>query len=236
MPGYIIARHSSILSDTGLCQATSSRGTAAFSATPAYAKLHHREAQHHSQQNRPMPSYIIARHSSILSNPGLCQATSSQGAASFSATPAYARLHHREAQQHLHQPRRMPSYVIAKHMYDSGDTRLFTMLPLRCHSGLRYAAPLGTGEQRLPPTLGPVVLPRVPLLVGVDQGEELTHSLLGRLPTTHLLQTLRNPWEPRSAMDLRAGLAQGQSTGLLPRAQAAFWCGKPCLAESHVGI
>ena len=107
MPGYIIARHSSILSNTGLCQATSSRGTAAFSATPAYAKLHHREAQHHSQQNRPMPSYIIARHSSILSNPGLCQATSSQGAASFSATPAYARLHHREAQQHLHQPRRM---------------------------------------------------------------------------------------------------------------------------------
>ena len=101
MPGYIIARHSSILSNTGLCQATSSRGTAAFSATPAYAKLHHREAQHHSQQNRPMPSYIIARHSSILSNPGLCQATSSQGAASFSATPAYARLHHREAQQHL---------------------------------------------------------------------------------------------------------------------------------------
>ena len=92
MPGYIIARHSSILSNTGLCQATSSRGTAAFSATPAYAKLHHREAQHHSQQNRPMPSYIIARHSSILSNPGLCQATSSQGAASFSATPAYARL------------------------------------------------------------------------------------------------------------------------------------------------
>ena len=31
-----------------------------------------------------MPGYIIARHSSILSNPGLCQATSSQGAASFS--------------------------------------------------------------------------------------------------------------------------------------------------------
>ena len=81
MPGYIIARHSSILSNTGLCQATSSRGTAAFSATPAYAKLHHREAQHHSQQNRPMPSYIIARHSSILSNPGLCQATSSRGTA-----------------------------------------------------------------------------------------------------------------------------------------------------------
>ena len=125
-----------------------------------------------------MPGYIIARHSSILSNTGLCQATSSRGTAAFSATPAYAKLHH----------------------------------------------------------LGPVVLPRVPLLVGVDQGEELTHSLLGRLPTTHLLQTLRNPWEPRSAMDLRAGLAQGQSTGLLPRAQAAFWCGKPCLAESHVGI
>ena len=178
MPGYIIASQNSTLRSSGLCQATSSRGTAAFSATPAYAKLHHREAQHHSQQNRPMPSYIIA---------------------SFSATPAYARLHHREAQQHP-------------------------------------AAPRGRGEQRLPPSLGPVVLPGVPLLVGVDQGEELTHCLLGRLPTTHLLQTLRNPWQPRSAMYLRAGLAQGQSTGLLPRAQAAFWCGKPCLAESHVGI
>ena len=105
-----------------------------------------------------------------------------------------------------------------------------------CQTSIRNARLANELPPELPATLGPVVLPRVPLLVGVDQGEELTHSLLGRLPTTHLLQTLRNPWEPRSAMDLRAGLAQGQSTGLLPRAQAAFWCGKPCLAESHVGI
>ena len=61
MPGYIIARHSSILSNPGLCQATSPRGTASFSAKPAYAKLHHREAQQHPQQPRPMPGYIIAR-------------------------------------------------------------------------------------------------------------------------------------------------------------------------------
>ena len=79
MPGYIIARHSSILSNTGLCQATSSRGTAAFSATPAYAKLHHRF---------------------FLSNPSLCQATSSRGTAAPSSTPAHAKLRYREAQQH----------------------------------------------------------------------------------------------------------------------------------------
>ena len=113
-----------------------------------------------------MPGYIIARHSSILSNPGLCQATSSRGTASFSAKPAYAKLHHREAQQHPQQPRPMPGYIIARRSF-------FLSNPSLCQA-----------------TLGPVVLPRVPLLVGVDQGEELTHSLLGRLPTTHLLQTL----------------------------------------------
>ena len=34
-------------------------------------------------------------------------------------------------------------------------------------------------------------------------------------------------------MDLLAGLAQGQGAGLLPRAEAAFWRRKPCLAECH---
>ena len=61
--------------DPGLCQATSSRRRTAPSGAPAYARLHHREAQQHSQQPRPMPSYIIARHSIILSKTGLCQAT-----------------------------------------------------------------------------------------------------------------------------------------------------------------
>ena len=100
MPGYIIARHSSILSNPGLCQATSSRGTASFSVKPAYAKLHHREAQQHPQQPRPMPGYIIARRSFFLSNPSLCQATSSRGTAAPSSTPAHAKLRYREAQQH----------------------------------------------------------------------------------------------------------------------------------------
>ena len=115
MPGYIIASQNSTLRSSGLCQATSSRGTAAFSATPAYARLHHREAQQHSQQPRPMPSYIIARHSIILSKTGLCQATSSRGTAASSATPAYARLHHRKAQLLSQQPQPMPGYIIARH-------------------------------------------------------------------------------------------------------------------------
>ena len=34
-------------------------------------------------------------------------------------------------------------------------------------------------------------------------------------------------------MDLLAGLAQGQNSGLLPWAKAAFWRRKPCVAESH---
>ena len=49
----------------------------------------------------------------------------------------------------------------------------------------------------------------------------------------NLLQALRYPPEPRSAVDLLAGLAQGQGAGLLPRAEEAFWRRKPCLAECH---
>ena len=100
-----------------LCQATLSRHPTSSSWTPVYARLHHRVAEQHPQELRPMPGYIIARHSSILSNPGLCQATSSRGTASFSAKPAYAKLHHREAQQHPQQPRPMPGYIIARRSF-----------------------------------------------------------------------------------------------------------------------
>ena len=51
----------------------------------------------------------------------------------------------------------------------------------------------------------------------------------------NLLQALRYPPEPRNAVDLLAGLAQGQGAGLLSWAEATFWRKRQCVAESHGG-